>query len=407
MNNILKKVLLAPLMGSLVLGATACTHKTDDNLPNAVKKNIEQTMGEVFDLTESEDFMLALSDMSGDWKAIDGYSKEMSKLESLVADDENVTEFIKEAKTFMDEKDEKKIKITGKATPFVSTFYAYSPTGVKVDRVSADPSGFEKKDNGWVPVKNGALGYMDEKGRYVAFSGTADNISFNDNGDKLTLASVVDEIHYAQLQQTDTYVATERALAVTLEWLEKEEPDWENKPVDLEKRQHEVLDGFEHPEGLKFKFIGDTTDFTLEVLNEKTDELVRFTSADGAFNSSIEPPQRPEFGDTEAYTLYYEYVDEFLASVENGNEEYATLEQTVQLLEDNDANPKVKWSVYGADGDKTIVARSGGAEYKFSDITNIYSGISYGDQDVPMDGTEITETGKEPELELNDFVGEE
>ena len=410
MNNILKKVLLAPLMGSLVFGVSACTPKNDETLPHSVKDNIEQTMNKVFDITESEDFMLALSDISSNKEGVKNFDKEMKEINSLVADDQNVSNFVNEAKGFMTDGDEESIKILGKSTPFISTFYTYSPTGVKIDSVNVDPTAFEKKDNSWFPVKNGALGYMDNKGRYVAFSGTTDNISFTDTGDKLTLASVVDEIKYVQSQQTDTYVATEKALTQTMEWLEKNEPGWVNKPVDLAKNQNKILEGFKHPDGLQFKFIGDTSEFTLEVLNSNTKELVRFTSADGSINSSIQPETRPEAESTEAYVLYNEYVDEFLASVENGNEEYASLEETAKLLDDNEDNPKVKWSVYGADGDKTIVARSGGAEYKFSDITNIYSGISYGGEnssDAPMDGNSTTETGEEVELNLEDFVANE
>lgn len=400
MSNFWKKMWLAPLVGTLALGASGCSSTTEEanTIPVEVKSNIETTMSAVLGITGDEEFMESVSNLSlGETSSLAKHKDQVDSMLGLVADDSVTKEFNNEVSENLKSEDKEFVSIMSKATPFMSTFYTYNMGENEKVVVEVDDSGFTQNANGsWIPSKNGAIAFKDGENRYLAFAGTQDNLSFSSDGNKITLDSLLEQYKELEKEQTPARMSLGNMLDHLSEWTSENSDVDGMADAELSDKKNDIFSKSDIPDNATFDLKGTmNAGFTLTLTDEKTNETLTYYSLTGETSSSLDAPKKEENPEgTEAFNLYSEYLEEFHNSAEQ-NEEYASLDQMPELLKNNDTNQDFSWSILGDEGNKTIVAKRFGKEYKFTDITSMYesnqedlTGEVDQEMDIPVDSFE-------------------
>lgn len=396
MKNISKKVIVS-LVGLSLLGTTGCVSSKveltelkylsdfESSILNDDQRTIyklEETINTTLDIATSENYIQTTG--------LDKYFEvEMSeanqqKINSLMSKDKRYDKAKKEwDKNVELTEDDNYTEIMGyKSTmeylKFDMFLGSYAPSINEEGKVrklhsQVDSYGLWAGSNGvYVPVTPGAVSILDDKDRYVSFSGAfASPIHVTKDEIKISSADVSTENY-----ERHSYLHDEMDSIIfhLMNWSAYQSLD---KNFDLNDLKDEIFANYVGTEGLSFTIDGDISSVDILVKDKKGNVLTTRNESLDSSNENYTSNRYLERKDSivSSFQLPYELSLEYdreIAVTYQGNKK-ATLDEVVAKLNNNDKFTKFNWTVIDKNtNDATIVAKGSGDEWKFTDRLTIY-----------------------------------
>lgn len=193
-----KATVLTPIMlGLLVL--PGCATSTVPYVPTSttsMSTEVQGSIEDVFDeyigvMMDNPDFATALLSMKEEGTPVRGFEEELEILDSLVVEDENF-DLVQQKVQLENGLSAQDSEVLAKAYPaMLTSLVLNSESEDKEFFAVVDPSAFDLRDGIWYGVKEGAVAYVDDQGRYVDFSLTGlRGASFTSDGKNISLGDL-------------------------------------------------------------------------------------------------------------------------------------------------------------------------------------------------------------------------